>query len=109
MEDIYGSWGLSYSNYISHVAIVDICCGCQDHCVTLYNPHLHECFSIIFFLFDLLQTANNLDKTGLDVMHKLNTIIEGLTKLKVGEGNIGLIDVFRNFTVEAKRKHSEKK
>src|SRR4051794_6316289 len=34
------------SNFVSHFAIVDVCCGCEDRCVTLYNSGWHYCVQV---------------------------------------------------------------
>ena len=109
MEDIYyGGWQIFHSNYISHVAVVDVCCGCDDYCVTLYNPHLHECFTVIFFLFDLLKTTGKLDDKAIDLMNNLKGTIEKLTG-RVEDKNIGLTSLFANLTKESKTKNRGKK
>jgi hypothetical protein len=49
------------SNYLSHYAVVDVCCGCSDVCVTLYNPGVHYCVRILIPYFQLLSTKGLMD------------------------------------------------
>ncbi len=52
---------LIQANFTSHFAIVDVCCGCDDICVKLYNPGWHYCVRIIIWWFELLASRNQLN------------------------------------------------
>lgn len=42
------------SNFASHFAVVEVCCGCHDYCITLYNSGWHYCVQVIVWWFDAL-------------------------------------------------------
>ena len=50
------------ANFVSHFAIVEICCGCKDVCVTLYNSGWHYCYQIIIWWFELLAMHQQMNK-----------------------------------------------
>ena len=108
MQNIYLVGGVIYSNFISHVAVVDICCGCQDYCVTLYNPHLHECFGIIFHLFDAMLAGNKTDAKTMEVVNQLKDIIEKQTGSKIQERNFGLLNLYDKLTQTLKSEIKKK-
>ena len=49
------------SNFVSHFAVVDVCCNCEDKCITLYNSGWHYCVTVILQWFELLTQAKQLD------------------------------------------------
>lgn len=42
------------SNFASHFAVVEVCCGCRDICVTLYNSGWHYCVQVIIYWMQML-------------------------------------------------------
>ena len=48
------------SNYVTHFAVLEVCCGCRDYCVKLYNPGWHYCIRVIIYWFGLLASAGKL-------------------------------------------------
>jgi hypothetical protein len=63
------------SNYTSHFAMVNVCCGCQDVCVTLYNSGWHYCVHVIVHWFWYLIEQKQIDG------EVANNAIKALTKL----------------------------
>jgi hypothetical protein len=48
------------SNFVSHFAIVEVCCGCKDYCIALYNSGWHYCVRVIVYWFELLAKQKQL-------------------------------------------------
>jgi hypothetical protein len=64
------------SNYASHFAVVDVCCNCEDLCVTLYNSGWHYCVQVILYWFELLARAKQLDpKLARPAIDALNAVV----------------------------------
>lgn len=48
------------ANYASHFAVVEVCCGCHDICVTLYNSGWHYCVRVIIHWLQLLASLEQI-------------------------------------------------
>ncbi len=61
------------SNFASHFAVVEVCCGCHDICVTLYNSGWHYCVQVIIYWFQILALQKQIDpkiaQTAADAMN----------------------------------------
>ncbi len=65
------------SNFASHFAIIDVCCGCHDYCVTLYNSGWHYCVHVIVFWFELLMAHEQMaPELGRNAINALNAALE---------------------------------
>ena len=63
---IPGGEAIFQSNFTSHYAVVDVCCGCDDLCVTLYNSGWHYCVQVILYWFEVLKLQNKVDAKAAD-------------------------------------------
>ncbi|MGA2133917.1 MAG: hypothetical protein ABSH50_16615 [Bryobacteraceae bacterium] len=65
---------LFQSNFVSHFAIVDVCCGCHDYCVKLYNSGWHYCIRVIVYWLTILaaqrQIAPDVGKSAVSALTK---------------------------------------
>ncbi len=65
------------SNFASHYAVLDVCCGCHDYCVTLYNSGWHYCVTVIIYWFRLLMEREQLaPEVGRNAINALNKALE---------------------------------
>jgi hypothetical protein len=62
------------SNFTSHFAVVDVCCGCHDYCITLYNSGWHYCVQVIVWWFDILIQQKKVEPEAA------RTAVQALTK-----------------------------
>jgi hypothetical protein len=73
-KPIPGGEVIFQSNFASHFAIIDVCCGCNDYCVTLYNSGWHYCVTVIVYWFQLLmereQLAPEVGRNAIDALNK---------------------------------------
>jgi hypothetical protein len=55
---------LYQSNFVTHFAVVDVCCGdrCHDICVTLYNSGWHYCLKVIIHWMNIVQASKDGDE-----------------------------------------------
>lgn len=60
-KPIPGGEVLYQANYVSHFAIVEICCRCEEICVILYNSGWHYCVQVIIYWFELLALTKQMD------------------------------------------------
>jgi hypothetical protein len=51
------------SNFVSHFAVVDVCCEdhCGTKCVTLYNSGWHYCVQVVVFVLEHLAANKRID------------------------------------------------
>jgi hypothetical protein len=78
--------GLFQSNYISQYAVVDVCCGCKDVCVTLYNTGLHHCIIIIVHWLNLLAAQKYVDpKIAQTAIKALTDVVKATGKTSPGD------------------------
>lgn len=62
------------SNFVSHFAVVEVCCNCDTICVKLYNSGWHYCVRIILPWLNMLAESKQLDpaiaKAAVDALNK---------------------------------------
>ncbi len=75
---IPGGIAVYQSNYTSHFAVVDVCRGCHDVCVTLYNSGWHYCVRTIIHWFRLLAMNKQIEPNVAD--NAINAMTEALEK-----------------------------
>ncbi len=79
-QPIPGGEIIYQSNFTSRFAVIDVCCGCKDYCVTLYNSGWHYCVQVIVYWFQLLAAQKQI-KPEL-----ANGAVDALTKALQGAG-----------------------
>lgn len=76
-KPIPGGEILYQSNFASHFAIVDVCCGCRDYCVKLYNSGWHYCVQVIVYWFQLLELQKQISpEVSRNVVKALNDALK---------------------------------
>jgi hypothetical protein len=92
------------ANFASHFAIVDVCCPCDDICVTLYNSGWHYCVRVIVFWFQLLMMQKQLtpdlaqpvvDALGRALLTHQRTTPDLPTDAAVNKHIASIVDMFR--------------
>lgn len=80
------------ANFASHFAVVDVCCGCDDVCVTLYNSGWHYCVQVIVFWFQLLALQNRIKpEIARGAIDALNAAVKNdQQKDQPTDGNVNL-------------------
>lgn len=65
------------ANYASHFAVVDVCCGCHDICVTLYNSGWHYCVKVIIHWLKLLASLEQIKPSiAQNTIQALNAVLK---------------------------------
>jgi hypothetical protein len=76
--------GIFYVNHFTDAAIVQACCG-ETTCVTLFNPSLHRCGTIVIrALRDALQQKGIKAGTAREAERALNAALAEIPKPKKG-------------------------
>jgi hypothetical protein len=94
------------SNMVSHFAMIDVCCGCKDVCVTLYNSGWHYCVYVIIHWFQFLveqkQMNVNIAENAINAMQEA---IKTTGKTQPTDSNIikQLAKITEEFTEENKK------
>ena len=100
-QPIPGGEVIFQANFASHFAIVDVCCGCDDICVTLYNSGWHYCVQVIVFWFQLLQLQNRIKpEIAKGAIEALNAAVRNdQQKDQPTDGNVNaqVEKIFRTF------------
>lgn len=103
-QPIPGGVVIYQANYASHFAVVEVCCGCQDICVTLYNSGWHYCVRVIIDWFQHLVLQKQIDpgiaQTAIDAM---NTALETAGETLPGDAAVikHLAEITRTFMQQA--------
>ncbi len=88
-KPIPGGEVIYQSNFASHFAIVEVCCGCHDYCVTLYNSGWHYCVQVIVYWFELLMAQKQLPaEIGRAAVQAMNAALKGAGETLPGDANI---------------------
>ncbi len=76
------------ANYTSHYAVVEVCRGCQDVCVTLANPGWHYCVRVLIDWFRLMERQARIDTDQLSVRPEtLRTAIDAMEAVREEGGD----------------------
>jgi hypothetical protein len=88
-QPISGGELIYQSNYTSHFAVVDVCCGCHDVCVTLYNSGWHYCVQVIIYWFQLLSLQKKMKpEVAQSAIKAITTALESEGETLAGDAAI---------------------
>lgn len=79
------------ANFASHFAVVEVCCGCHDICVTLYNSGWHYCVQVIIYWFQILSLQKQINpKIAQAVVEAMNAALREAGKTLSGDAAINM-------------------
>ena len=94
------------SNFVSHFAVVEICCNCDTICVKLYNSGWHYCVRIIIHWLNQLGAHKQIDaKIAKGAVDALNLAVKA-SQLEPRPGDAAALKhidaMMRQFNAEGK-------
>lgn len=88
---IPGGEAIFQSNFASHYAVVNVCCGCEDQCITLYNSGWHYCVQVILYWFEVLKMQKLVDAKAADKAVSAMKEVLASAKTKATPGDRAII------------------
>jgi len=88
IEPLPGGEILFQSNYVTHFNVLEVCCGCRDYCVKLYNPGWHYCIRVIIDWFEILAARGQMSAEIKDNVVKSLTAASSIGDTLETDGNL---------------------